>query len=101
MSVNGIAYGDQSTDIAYNSGKYRAETFLKEGAISMGKPDSSKNSISEFYEPHDLTSSYERHYLETAWHTPDGFVYLYFDELGGGKAESVRFSVRLSFYKLN
>ncbi len=101
MSLNGIAYGDESTDIAYNSGKFRAETLSKEGEIAMGKPDSSINRIVDVYEPHDLTTSYQRHYLETAWHTPDGYVYLYFDELGGGKVESVRFSVRVNFIKLN
>jgi|GEM_PF-1668074 len=101
MSVNGRSYGDESEFIAYNSSKYRAEQLLAEGTKSLGKPDTVTNRITPEYEPRDVSVSYKYMYLETAWKTPQGWVYLFLDELGGGKEEYTRFSVRVSFLKMN
>jgi hypothetical protein len=99
MCVNGRSYGDESEFIAYNSSKYRAEKLLAEGIKSLGNPDSITNRIIPEYEQRDFSVSYKYIYLETAWNTPQGWVYLFFDELGGGKQEFTRFSVRVSFLK--
>jgi hypothetical protein len=99
MSVNGRMYGDESEFIAYNSSKYRAEKLLAEGYKSLGNPDSVTNRIVPEFEQRDFSVSYKYIYLETAWNTPQGWVYLFFDELGGGKHENTRFSVRVSFFK--
>ncbi|MFM2017951.1 MAG: hypothetical protein RL007_1607 [Bacteroidota bacterium] len=101
MSVNGRSYGDESEFIAYNSSKYRAEKLLAEGMKSLGTPDTVTNKITPEYEPRDVAVSYKYMYLETAWKTPQGWVYLFLDELGGGKEEFTRFSVRVSFLKMN
>ncbi len=101
MSVNGRSYGDESEFIAYNSSKYRAEKLLAEGMKSLGTPDTVTNKITPEYTPRDVSVSYKYMYLETAWKTPQGWVYLFLDELGGGKEEFTRFSVRVSFLKMN
>lgn len=100
MSVNGRSYGDESEFIAYNSSKYRAEKLLAEGMKSLGTPDTVTNKITPEYVPRDVSVSYKYMYLETAWKTPQGWVYLFLDELGGGKEEFTRFSVRVSFLKM-
>lgn len=101
MSVNGRSYGDESEFLAYNSSKYRAEKLLAEGMKSLGTPDTITNRITTEYEPKDFSVSYKYIYLETAWKTPQGWVYLFLDELGGGKEEFTRFSVRVSFLKMH
>lgn len=98
-AVTGMQYGDASAEIAYNTVRYRAETLLAEGMRSMGKPDSIIDSIPDLFVMHDLSNRYSVAYLSSAWRTPSGWVYLYLEELGGGKEEAARFSVRVTYYR--
>lgn len=94
---NGVAFGDDNNEIAYNADKFRAEQLLREGNLAFGTPDSLIDKMKPVYELPSLQNTYKLYHLTVAWKTTSGYVYLNFEELGGGKNESVRFSVRVDF----